>query len=215
VSDEIITNATGDSADTPFELAVETKTYELATNAGAYFKFTAPSAGAYEISITPEDDATYAVRRENYPATTAIWDTQPGEVELAAGESVTYRIRLYQDGGSKYVFYAGNVIITVSGEGGGTACTEHKNEAGTWVTTDETNHWQICDNCQQKFNEAPHSYGDWANGKQSCVCGKAVHTGRRARRLSYGRSHRRGGKAHPARRGAGRGEVGARRAHHL
>ncbi|MBQ3146667.1 MAG: S8 family serine peptidase [Oscillospiraceae bacterium] len=167
--DQIITNAAGDSADTPFELALETKTYELATNAGAYFKFTAPSAGTYVITITPEDDATYAVRREIHPSSMAIWDTQPGAVELAEGESIIYRIRLYKEV-SKYNYFPGNVVITVAGE---STCTNHSNAANIWES-DDNNHWQICDSCLAKFNETPHSFGAWENGKKSCSCGKEV-----------------------------------------
>ena len=41
-----------------------------------------------------------------------------------------------------------------------------------WVTTDEANHWKVCNTCSEKVDEAPHSYGQWANGKQTCTCGK-------------------------------------------
>ena len=37
-----------------------------------------------------------------------------------------------------------------------------------WVTTDETNHWKVCNTCGEKVDEAAHSY---ENG--NCECGKA------------------------------------------
>ena len=162
--DEIIVNAegTGEEA-TPYLLEVKAEHFEMRAQY-EYFKFVAPAAGTYEITIAV-DDSNHGFQLVVNNGTSQ-WTVDPGSFTLEEGEAVTLRLYLYDLSKSKYSKVTGGLTITVSGEGGESAC-QHVNAAGAWEY-DDTNHWQICDSCGEKFNEAAHSYVDG-----TCECGKA------------------------------------------
>jgi len=185
---EIVVNGDGTSAD-PFELSEGSETFDL-TTAGAYFTFTAPSAGTYTITMTPESGLALRLNVNN--EVTSVY-AEPGAVEFAAGETVTYWVRLYVDGGSRYAMQPGKITIAITGAGGSQPGCQHT-DVSDWFT-DETNHWKICNTCGEKVEEAPHnysggqcicgktepaapcdhSYGDWADGKKICSkCGDEI-----------------------------------------
>ena len=63
----------------------------------------------------------------------------------------------------------GEVTVTFSftPDGGETPC-QHPNSATIPWQYDDSQHWKVCDSCQQEILKAAHSYSDG-----QCVCGKA------------------------------------------
>ena len=90
---------------------------------------------------------------------------------FASAEAVT----ALNNGGEAWIAGTSYPVLAVFDNSGGSGSEpECQHTEWTWVTTDETNHWKVCDACDETFGEAPHSYGEWSNGEKSCECGKKI-----------------------------------------
>ena len=90
---------------------------------------------------------------------------------FASADAVT----ALNNGGTAWIAGTSYPVLAVFGNSGGSGSEpECQHTEWTWATTDETNHWKVCDACDETFGEAPHSYGEWSNGEKSCECGKKI-----------------------------------------
>ncbi|MBO5079124.1 MAG: S8 family serine peptidase, partial [Oscillospiraceae bacterium] len=88
---------------------------------------------------------------------------------FASADAVT----ALNNGGSAWIAGTAAPVLAVFGNTGSSEPCQHT-DVSDWVTTDETNHWKVCNTCGEKVDEAAHSFGAWTDGKQSCECGKEI-----------------------------------------
>ena len=86
-------------------------------------------------------------------------------------ESHDYEYKITQDGTKHYkecktCHYTTPPVSHNFGSSGTESCEcgaipSHTHNLSGQKGNDETNHWDICSECSQHVNEAPHTYGDW------------------------------------------------------
>lgn len=86
-------------------------------------------------------------------------------------ESHDYEYKITQDGTMHYkecktCHYTTHPVSHNFGSSGTESCEcgaipSHTHNLSGQKGNDETNHWDICSECSQHVNEAPHTYGDW------------------------------------------------------
>lgn len=134
-----------------------------------YFTFTAGSAGTVTAQSEGAEWRAYVfvtaadgtVKENGSAVHSPKYDGDTITQELEAGDVFVLRIGAY----SGYSPVGGEITVNFhfEAEGGTTPETpcKHTNAAGEWKS-DDTNHWQICDTCTEKFNEGAHEEGaEW------------------------------------------------------
>ena len=170
-SEGIIVNADGTKNDSiPL---VEGDNIGVAPTTGSdkfcYFTFTAGSAGTVTAQSEGAEWRAYVfvtaadgtVKENGSAVHNPKYDGDTITQELEAGDVFVLRIGAY----SGYSPVGGEITVNFhfEAEGGTTPETpcKHTNAAGEWKS-DDTNHWQICDTCTEKFNEGAHEEGaEW------------------------------------------------------
>ena len=96
-------------------------------------------------------------------------------VKTAAEFKSAELVTALNNGGTAWVAGTNNPVLSVfSSSGGSTTQPCQHTDVSAWVTTDDTNHWKVCNTCGAEVDKAAHSYGEWTNARKSCTCGKEI-----------------------------------------
>ena len=175
-------------ADNPKDLAEGNNTVTLPERGNYYYDFTAPQAGRVTVTVSGNNwgyQATLlAADGTEITSTGMLYQYNGGTasfgVNMTAGQTVVIKLGTMD---SSYTQPGGDITVTFHFEHEGSECS-HINATNTWQS-DDTNHWQICDNCSQPFNKTAHSTGEWQHDDTNHwkVCGtcnkelnKAIHS---------------------------------------